>query len=84
MLGELKVRTGNLSRGIAVVGLVVAASLAGTAVAAADPTPETTISVQPGDGSAIDTDGTQGSIAAPLEMARPQIKVTASTAKDRP
>ena len=65
----------------AAIAVVLAAMLGGAAFASAE-TPDTTISVQPGDGSSVDADGTQGSIVAPMEMARPQIKAGASAAKD--
>lgn len=83
MLGKLTMNTRILTSIVAAAGLAVGAFV-GTAVAGADPSPETTISVQSGDGSAVDDDGTQGQISAPLIIARPQIEAAASTAKDRP
>lgn len=79
-----------LKAAVAATGLAIAATFAGAGLATADPAPETTLTVQDGgsvsaaavDGASIDGDGTQGKILGPLEIAKPQIKADASTAKD--
>lgn len=83
-----------LKAAVAATGVAIATAFAGAGLAAADPTagptPETTLTVQDGgsvstaavNGASIDGDGTQGKIIGPLEIAKPQIKADASTAKD--